>query len=164
MNVLWQGGTRTRPLRLIVVAPTPYRRSKTGRLLYREPAYLLTTDFETSAAVLLQKYFDRWEIEVNHREEKDTIGVGQAQVRSCKSVSRQPAFQVASYSALHLAALLAFGPLRTDVYSPLPRWRKKSKRPSCLDLVRLLRLEMSASHRKDAAEISATKLVSAAAA
>jgi hypothetical protein len=164
MNVLWQGGTRKRPLRLIVVAPTPYRRTKTGRLMYRDPAYLLTTDFETSAAVLLQKYFDRWEIEVNHREEKDTLGVGQAQVRSCKSVSRQPAFQVASYSALHLAALMAFGPSRTDVYSALPRWRKKSKRPSCLDLIRLLRLEMSASHRKDAANISMTKLVSAAAA
>lgn len=163
-DVLWQGGTKTRPLRLIVIAPIPYRRSATGKLLYRDPAYLLTTDLVTSAEVLLQKYFDRWEIEVNHREEKDTIGVGQAQVRSSKSVPRQPAFQVAAYSVMHLSALLAFGPTRTDVYAALPRWRKKSRRPSCLDLVRLLRQEVAASQRQDVFRIGPAKLVTKAAA
>jgi len=49
---------------------------------------------------LLQVYFDRWQIEVNHREEKDTLGVGQAQLRHILSVPKQPAFSVASYSAL----------------------------------------------------------------
>jgi hypothetical protein len=29
---------------------------------------------------MLQAYFDRWQIEVNHREEKDTLGVGQGAV------------------------------------------------------------------------------------
>jgi hypothetical protein len=33
-------------------------------------------------------YFDRWQIEVNHREEKDTIGVGQAQLWNPISVPK----------------------------------------------------------------------------
>jgi hypothetical protein len=38
----------------------------------------------------------RWDVEVNHRDEKQIIGVGQTQVWSPKSVDRQPAFAVAS--------------------------------------------------------------------
>ena len=49
---------------------------------------------------------------------------------------------MAAYSALLLAALLAFGPKRTDAYAKLPKWRKNAKRPSCLDLITLLRKEM----------------------
>src|SRR5262249_8460117 len=84
-RVLWRGGGGRRPLRLIVVAPTPYRRTKRGRLMYRQPAYLLTTDLRRPARVLLQAYFDRWQLEVAHREMKDTFGVGQAQVRVAES-------------------------------------------------------------------------------
>ena len=87
-------------------------------------------------------YFDRWQIEVNHREEKDTIGVGQAQLWNVVSVPKQPVLAVASYSALLLASLLAFGAERGTAYAPLPKWRRKAKRPSCLDLVALLRKEM----------------------
>jgi len=43
-DVYWQGGARRRPLRLLVVAPTPYRKRKSGRFYYRQPAYLLTSD------------------------------------------------------------------------------------------------------------------------
>lgn len=107
--VYWQGGARRRPLRLLVVAPTPYRKRKSGRLYYRQPAYLLTTDLKGHARTLLQIYFDRWQIEVNHREEKDTIGVGQAQLWNEDAVPKQPVLAVASYSALLLASLLAFG-------------------------------------------------------
>jgi hypothetical protein len=77
-GVYWQGGARRRPLRLLVVAPTPYRKRKSRRLYYRQPAFLLTTDLKARAHTLLQTYFDRWQIEVNHREEKDTLGIGQA--------------------------------------------------------------------------------------
>ena len=49
----------------------------------------------TSAAVLLQDYFDRWGIEVNHRDVKEILGVGQAQVWNEKSVSKVPALLVA---------------------------------------------------------------------
>jgi hypothetical protein len=138
-NLLWQSGAGTRPLRLLVVAPIPYRRTRHSRLCYRRSAFLLTTDRSTSATQLLQVYLDRWEIEVNHRDEKTTLGVGQAQVWSRKSVARQPALVVAAYSALLLASLEAYGATRHEAYQLLPKWRRKSQRPSCLDLVTLLR-------------------------
>lgn len=142
-QVLWQGGARRRLLRLFVVAPTPYRKRKSGRYYYRQPAYLLTTDLTGSAPTLLQTYFDRWQIEVNHREEKDTLGVGQAQLWNETSVPKQPVLAVAAYSALLLAALLAFGAQRGSAYAELPAWRRHARRPSCLDLITLLRKEMT---------------------
>jgi hypothetical protein len=139
VGVYWQGGAKRRQLRLIVLAPTPYRRR--GRTFYRAAAYLLTSDLTTPAAKLIQIYLDRWQIEVNHREEKDTLGVGQAQCHSEVSVPRQPVLAVAAYSALLLAGLHAFGAGRTEAYAALPRWRRKARRPSCLDLVNRLREE-----------------------
>jgi hypothetical protein len=137
--VLWQSGAGPRPLRLLVVAPVPYRRTPRSRLSYRRAAYLLTTDRSTPAAQLLQVYLDRWEIEVNHRDEKTILGVGQAQLWSTRSVPRQPALVVAAYSALLLASLEAYGATRHESYRLLPKWRRTSQRPSCLDLVTLLR-------------------------
>ena len=142
-EVLWQGGAKRHFLRLFVLAPTPYRKRQSGRLYYRDPAYLLTSVPRGCAHALLQIYFDRWQIEVNHREEKDTLGVGQAQLWNPISVPKQPAFAVAAYSALLLAGLQAFGPARGPAFAQLPRWRRKAKRPSCLDLVTLLRQEMA---------------------
>jgi hypothetical protein len=141
-NILWQYGTKRKFLNLIVIAPTPYRLTKKGRLLYRQPAYLLCTDTKGPLSVYIQAYFDRWQIEVNHRDEKEILGVGEAQVRNDKSVFRHPAFRVAVYSALLLASIISFKDRRTDDFSLLPAWRKKSKRPSCLDLIHLLRKEI----------------------
>ena len=142
-QVYWQRGAKQRPLRLVVVAATPYRKSKSKKLYYRHPAYLFTSDLNSSLKQLLQIYFDRWQIEVNHREEKDTLGVGQAQLWNVTSVPRQPVLAVAAYSALLLASLLAFGPERGAAYAQLPKWRRNARRPSCLDLITLLRKEMA---------------------
>jgi hypothetical protein len=95
-GVYWQRGAKQRPLRLIVIAPTPYRQSKSKKLYYRDPAYWLTTDLRSSLKQLLQIYFDRWQIEVNHREEQDTLGVGQAQLWNASSVPKQPVLTVAA--------------------------------------------------------------------
>ena len=141
-EVYWQRGAKRRPLRLIVIAPTPYRKSKSKKLYYRDPAYLLTSDLHSSTKQLLQIYFDRWQIEVNHREEKDTLGVGEAQLWNVTSVPKQPVLAVASYSALLLASLQTFGAERGAAYAELPKWRKNARRPSCLDLIALLRKEM----------------------
>ena len=138
-GVLWRRGAGTRKLRLFVVAPQPYKLSPRSRTNYRQPAYLLSTDTETSAQIVLQAYFDRWQIEVNNREEKDTLGVGQAQVRSAQSVPRHPAFAVAAYSMLLIAGLKAYGPGRPNECVALPSWRKAAKRASALDLITLLR-------------------------
>ena len=142
-EVYWQRGAGPRALRLIVIAPTPYRKSRSKKLYYREAAYLFTSDLTSPVKQLLQIYFDRWQIEVNHREEKDTLGVGQAQLRNVTSVPKQPVLAVAAYSALLLASLLAFGAERGAAYAALPKWRGKARRPSCLDLITLLRKEIT---------------------
>jgi hypothetical protein len=141
-QVYWRSGAGQLPLRLFVVAPTPYRKRQSSKLYYRQPAYLLSTDLRHSAPQLLPIYFDRWQIEVNHRDEKDTLGVGQAQLWNIDAVPQQPALVVAAYSALLLASLQAFGTARGAAYQALPRWRRKAHRPSCLDLVTLLRKEL----------------------
>jgi hypothetical protein len=142
-KIYWQGGARKREVCLLVVAPVGYRTTKNGRKYYRQPAYLLTTDLNTPAVELLQAYFDRWGIEINHRDEKDILGVGQAQVWNEQSVSKVPALLVAMYGWLLLAGLHCYGPTRTQEYEPLPKWRRGAKRPSCLDLVTLLRKQLA---------------------
>lgn len=142
-SVYWQSGARQKPLRLIVLASTGYRKSRQGRRQYHKPAYLLTSDLITPAAVLIQDYFDRWAIEVNHRDEKEILGVGEAQVWNEKSVSKVPALLVAMYSWLLLSGLECYGPSRTRDYLPLPKWRKRAQRASCLDMVTLLRRQLA---------------------
>lgn len=140
-QVLWQRGARKKLLRLIVVAERNYYRKK--KRYRRQRGYLLTTDLESSLRKLLQEYFNRFEIEFNHRDEKDILGVGQAQVWAEKSLSRLPEFIVATYSLLLLSALAVYGPTRTKDYLPLPKWRRHPTRPSCQDLVDLLRQQIA---------------------
>jgi hypothetical protein len=140
--VLWRRGAGTRNLRLIILAPIPYKVSRNAARNYRDPGYLLSTDLQSPVRELIQSYFDRWQIEVNHRDEKTILSVGKAQVWSPASVPRQPAMTVASYSMLLLAGLLCFGPGRSSHFPVLPKWRSRSSRASLLDLLTLLRKEI----------------------
>jgi hypothetical protein len=143
-NVLWRRGAGTQLLRLIVIAPQPDKTCKKGRTNYREPAYLLTTNLTASLQRLVQGYFDRWQIEVNHRDQKSLLGVGQAQVHSLKSVPRHPALSVASYSLLLVAGLQTYGPGRPQTLTQLPKWRNSpAHRFSTLDLLAQLRREIN---------------------
>lgn len=162
-GVFWANGAGRRRLRLIVIASTPYRNSPNGKVNYRQPAYLLTTDLKRSVGDIIQCYLDRWQIEVNHREEKSVFGVGDAQVRNTKSVPRQPAFVVAVYAMMLLAAQKAYGSTRNEAYVPLPKWRKRAKRPSCQDIVNELRREMEAEPEKLKNFASRTNVMGAAA-
>lgn len=148
-DVYWKYGTKTLSLRLIIIAPTRYKKTKNQKKwYYRDPAYLLTPDHETSTEVLIQKYFDRWQIEVNFQEEKRDLGLGQAQVWSEKSIPKAPAFLVASYSAMILASVIVYGCNRNNDFQLLPKWRKNSIRPSCLDVLTRLRFEIDNSPEK----------------
>lgn len=82
-------------------------------------------------------------IEVNHRDEKEILGVGEAQVWNRKSVSKVPALLVAMYSWLLLGGLDCSGATRSKDYQPLAKWRRGAARPSCLDLVTLLRKQLA---------------------
>lgn len=113
------------PVRLIVIRPLGYRLTKSSRVLYRKPAYLICTSTELNLEQAVQAYFRRWDIEVNHRDEKQLIGLGQAQVRSPHSAERVPMFTVAIYSLLLLAAAQTYGFAETTPPQPVPLWRSR---------------------------------------
>jgi hypothetical protein len=127
--VLWEkAGTSVR-LRLVVIAPLGYRPRKDSRVLYRQPAYLICTDPAASLAQVVQAYVWRWEIEVNHRDEKQLIGVGEAQVSHPASVESMPAMAVAAYSLLLLAARRAYPEEVIAEGLAAPKWMAGKPRP-----------------------------------
>jgi len=124
--VLWRAAGAHQPLRLIVIRPLAYRKTPGGRVLYRDPVYLICTDPNLPLETLLQAYVWRWGIEVNFRDEKTLLGIGEAQVRHDLSIESLPAFRVAGYSLLQLAARRAFGPTRIGPNTPSPpKWRQR---------------------------------------
>jgi hypothetical protein len=121
-------GTGVRDVRLLVVRPLAYRPRKGAKLLYRDPVYLLCTDPQLPLDRLLQAYLWRWEIELNFREEKTLLGVGEAQVRKAAAVEAVPALITAAYAFLLLAGSAAAG---DSQILPVPKWRRASPYERC---------------------------------
>jgi hypothetical protein len=150
--VLWRKAGANVFLRILVIAPLGYRLLKGGKLLYRQPAYLVCTDPEMPLEEILQYYLWRWGIEVNFREEKTLIGAGEAQVRTPESNRNLPAAIVAAYALMWLAALRLLGDNRASLLQP-PKWRRRNKEertlPATGDLLRTLRYETWADQIQD---------------
>jgi hypothetical protein len=138
--VRWRGMGR-QDLLLMIIAPLSYRLKNRGKLLYREPAYLICTQADADLAQVLQAYVWRWGIEVNFRDEKSLLGIGQAQVRNEHSVQNVPAVAVGAYGLLQLAALRAFGLQGQTPDVPIPAWlkRRPPHPPSTMALLQQLR-------------------------
>lgn len=141
-NTRWRSAGLKHNLQLVVIRPLGYRLTKSSKMLYREPAYLICTDNELRVEKLLQDYLWRWEIEVNFREEKTLLGCGQAQVRNPESAERVPAFISAIYAILHLAAYRSLKASNLKLL-PRPKWYKKKegKRHSTGDLINNLKAQ-----------------------
>ncbi len=133
-----------RALRVVVIEPVPYRANQQSKLERREPAFLICTDPDLPISELLQVYLWRWDIEVNFRDEKTILGVGQAQVRSESSNQNAPALAVAAYAMLLLAAVKTYGAEgKPDTFqSPLWYQRKPEKRATTNELINQLRYEL----------------------
>src|SRR6266568_2389708 len=133
-----------RALRVVVIEPVPYRANQQSKLERREPAFLICTDPDLPISELLQVYLWRWDIEVNFRDEKTILGVGQAQVRSEASNQNAPALAVAAYAMLLLAAVKTYGAEgKPDTFqSPLWYQRKPEKRATTNELINQLRYEL----------------------
>jgi len=138
--VRWRVTGAARTLRVIVIAPLGYRLHKGGRMLYRKPAYLICTDPALPIEQVLQAYLWRWGIEVNFRDQKTLLGVGQARVRHAEAVQRVPALAVAAYAMLLMAAVRAHGVIQL----PPPAWRKRtpSSHLTTATLINELRYEL----------------------
>lgn len=134
-------------VQVVVIAPLGYRPRRGSKLLYRQPAYLLCTDPTLAVAQVVQEYLWRWDIEVNFREEKTLLGVGQAQVRAPASVEAVPALAVGAYALLQLAALETYGATGQPDTVPLPHWRRRHPpaRATTGRLINQLRYELWAS-------------------
>jgi hypothetical protein len=139
----WRATSDQCEVQLVVIAPLGYRLRKTSKVLYRKPAYLVCTNATLAIEALLQHYLWRWDIEVNFRDEKTLLGVGQAQVRHPTSAQAVPALAVAAYALLLLAARKAFPSESLPLTLPLPKWRsRKRSRASTQNLIGLLRQEL----------------------
>jgi hypothetical protein len=133
-----------RPVQLLVIKPLGYRLTIGGRLLYRQPAYLICTDPQMALEESLQHFLWRWDIEVNFRDEKTLLGVGQAQVRTKLSNQNAPALAVAAYALLLLASVNAYGKNGVPDRLDQAKWyrRKKKDRATTNELINQLRREM----------------------
>ncbi len=139
----WRATGARHLLRVVVIAPLGYRVNNTGKTLYRQPAYLICTDPELPVEDVVQYYVWRWGIEVNFRDEKTLIGVGQAEVHHPSSVERVPALQVLAYGILLLAAVKTYGLNEMQLSLPAPRWQNKPpKQVTSQQLVNQLRHDL----------------------
>ena len=140
---MWRPAGAHQVVQLIVIAPLAYRLRQGSRLLYRHPAFLICTDAKLDPRRVIETYFQRWDIEVNFREEKTLLGAGQAQVRCPRSVESAPALSVASYALLLLATQRAFGSSRQALL-PRPKWfpSSPSTRISTQQAIHQLRAEV----------------------
>jgi hypothetical protein len=124
-GLMWRAAGAQQVLQLIVIAPLAYRLRQGSKLLYRKPAFLLCTDENLDPQVVIETYVQRWGMEVNFREEKTLLGVGQAQVRDPRSVESAPALSVAAYALLLLATQRAFADSSPPLL-PRPKWIRPS--------------------------------------
>lgn len=142
-DLRWRPAGAAHDIQLVIIRPLAYRLTKGSKLLYRQPAYLICTDNGLGIEQLLQAYLWRWEIEVNFRDEKTVMGCGEAQVRNENSAGALPAFGVAMYSLMLLAANEA-SKTRDSTVLPRPLWdpAKDNQRLATNEMANLMRAHL----------------------
>jgi hypothetical protein len=142
-------GVPDQPLWLVVVSGQTYPKGKGNvRQKQRQPtAYLVTAHSQDGRWVLplapgelLTWLWQRWEMEVAHREMKSSLGVGEQQCWTPRSTVLAVQWSVWVYAVLVLAGYrtwqLSAGP------TPLARWSPRPKRWSFNTLWRTYRAEL----------------------
>lgn len=136
-----------RPVFLLVVKGVD-RRSKRHRR-QRDPSFLLVTAIQDKegwvlpfpAEELLSWMWQRWEIEVSHREMKTGFGLGEAQCWSKNAAVLAVQWQAWAYAVLMLAGYRAWGLGRGPIRPP-GQWWNGSGRWSLSTLWRGYRAEL----------------------
>lgn len=120
-----------------------YRVAPNGKRYYRQPTYLICTDPEADTKTILQRYLRRWDIEVNFRDQKTLLGLGEAQVRDPHAVQNVTATSVAAYALLLAAAEKTSCAGDKPLTLPRPKWqRRKSPRATTQQLIQRMRYEL----------------------
>jgi hypothetical protein len=124
---LWWGSLNRTPVRLVLVRD-PGRR--------RDDLALLTTDLDTPAEGIVERYCARWSIEQTIKDGKDLLGAGDAQNRLQHAVERTVPFMM-----LNLTILVCWYARSGDAGADLAerrglaRWYRHKKTVSVTDML-----------------------------
>jgi len=131
-------------MQLVVIKPLKYRLTQNGKTHYRQPAFLLCSDPNLPLEQLLQWFLWRWDIEVNFRDEKTILGVGQAQVTTEPSNRNVPALAVCAYAMLLMASIHTYGSEGAPDRLHNSKWyrRKPTERATTNEMINQLRFEL----------------------
>lgn len=143
--VKWKPTGQHKTVQVLALKAIPYKLSKNSPLNRRTPISIICTDPQADPQTIIQRYIWRWEIEVNFRDEKTILGVGETQVRKAPSVQNTTALAVAAYAVLLAAALKQNPQTQADTYVQPPKWQnQKPKRTTTMHLLQNLRMQIIA--------------------
>jgi SRSO17 transposase len=131
-EALWYDVWGQRPVRVVLV--------KASKRTEGYDIALITLDIHASAAQIIERYDERWAIEVSYEDAKQITGVGQARNRVQKAVQRTVPFGfLAQTIAITWYAL--YGQAEQDVQSRRRRspWYSQKRFPSYQDMLSSLR-------------------------
>jgi hypothetical protein len=138
------------PVFLLVIKGETYRVGKRRpREVYRDPAYFLIRamknqdgawDVPFSDEQILQWVWQRWEVEVTHRELKTSFGVGQMQCWNKRSAVTSVQWMVWVYAVMMLAGYRTWGWFGAPAIQT--RWWRGARRWSFTTLWRQLRARL----------------------
>ena len=138
IDCLWEPLGPDTPVRVIIVKddtkPCGYQLA------------LITTDPTAAPAEIVERYSDRWPIEVCFEEGKELFGVGDARNRTRKAVERTVPFQfLAMTLAIIWYALSGHHPADVDEHRARAPWYLTKTAPSFADMLAKLRRVIIAS-------------------
>lgn len=132
LRCLWPGALGYAPVRVILV------RDATKPAGYQ--LALLTTDLDATPAELVERYVERWPIEVSFEEGKQLAGVGQARNRTRRAVERTVPFQFHCMTLTILwYALDGHHPADVAEHRARAPWYQTKVNPSFADMLAKLR-------------------------
>jgi len=159
-SVAWQqvqvrcyGQTCTKTLHsLVCLWPTVFGARPARVVLVRAPGApdgyelaLVSTDLDATPAELVERYANRWQVEVLFEEARQTAGVGQARNRTARAVERTVPFGLVCVSLVVVWYAL-HGQPATDVAArrALAPWYRTKRTVSFADMHAALRCEIIA--------------------
>lgn len=138
LDCLWEPLGPTTPVRVILIKDTT---KPCGYQLA-----LITTDLTATAAQIVERYSDRWPIEVAFEDGKELFGVGHARNRTKKAVERTVPFQfLAMVLTIIWYALAGHHPGDVDEHRRRAPWYLTKTAPSFADMLAKLRRVIIAS-------------------
>ncbi len=132
MRCLWPGALGYTPVQVVLIRDTT---KPAGYQLA-----LLSTDLQATAAELIERYGDRWPIEVCFEEGKQLAGVGHARNRTQRAVQRTVPFQFLCMTLTILwYALAGHHPADIAEHRARAPWYQTKTNPSFADMLAKLR-------------------------